>query len=346
MKPDVSILVSTYNHENYISECLQSILAQSFFKENKNFEILIYDDGSTDQTQSIAEQFVLKNPQIKYFTEHQRGMSFGLNLMIEKAQSDFIFSISADDKFLPNRVFQQRKILTEKPQTLTFSRPQLISETGQGLNPSEFPVFFQELPLTPEGMFRKFFFDANFLCAPSFAARKRDVLEIGKFNELSLQVQDFEYWIRALKKGFNIYVNKQPWVEYRIFSSGKNLSATKNDSRMLFEHKAVYGSFFENAPVALLKAAFANELEPASLQDERSIVAQLEMLMAKHPVPAVRHAALDLIYKKHQVPEWKKAYEDLKFTEAWFFSVANQLTKPQSLYKKILQRIPLLEKFI
>lgn len=92
----LSVVLPVYNVENYIKECLDSILCQEF----TNFELIIIDDGSVDNTREIVSDY--KDYRIRYFFQENSGLSAARNLGITKAEGDFIIFIDSDDIIKPD----------------------------------------------------------------------------------------------------------------------------------------------------------------------------------------------------------------------------------------------------
>lgn len=92
--PKVSIIIPVYNAEKYIGKCLDSILNQTY----KNIEVIVVNDGSTDNSEEIIKQYT-KNEKynIKYFKNENRGVSFSRNFGVNYAEGDYIFFVDADD---------------------------------------------------------------------------------------------------------------------------------------------------------------------------------------------------------------------------------------------------------
>lgn len=93
--PLISWIVPAYNVEKYIIDCLNSLVSIGLPKDC--FEVLVVDDGSTDNTLSLTEGFAAKHPSIKVFTQENRGLSITRNRAIEMAQGDYIHFVDADD---------------------------------------------------------------------------------------------------------------------------------------------------------------------------------------------------------------------------------------------------------
>ncbi len=94
----ISIIVPFYNVENYIEECLQSIVSQIFI----DFEVILIDDGSTDNSATICERFCKTDARFKYFKKTNEGVSSARNLGLQNASGDFITFVDSDDIIHPN----------------------------------------------------------------------------------------------------------------------------------------------------------------------------------------------------------------------------------------------------
>lgn len=103
-KPLVSIIIPFLDREKFLAEAIESVLTQSF----ENWELLLVDDGSTDSSFAIAEQFAEKHPQKIRLFEHEnrqwRGAGASRNLGIHYAKGDYITFLDSDDVFLPNAI--------------------------------------------------------------------------------------------------------------------------------------------------------------------------------------------------------------------------------------------------
>ena len=93
----ISVIIPIYNRQNFIEECLRSILTQSY----QNFEILIIDDGSTDQTVAVCKAIAKNEPRIKLFEAEHGGVSAARNIGLEAAKGDFVFFVDSDDVIHP-----------------------------------------------------------------------------------------------------------------------------------------------------------------------------------------------------------------------------------------------------
>jgi glycosyltransferase involved in cell wall biosynthesis len=104
-----------FNSERYITEAIDSVLAQTF----TDFELLLVDDGSTDTSSAIARDYVNRSPTTVRYLEHEghanRGMSAARNLGLRNAVGEFVALIDSDDVWRPNKLAEQLRILELHP---------------------------------------------------------------------------------------------------------------------------------------------------------------------------------------------------------------------------------------
>src|SRR6185437_2989393 len=89
----ISVIVPFYNVENYLAECLDSILGQSF----AHFEVLLVDDGSPDGSRSIAERYVARDPRVRLLTRPNGGLGAARNTGVRSARGEFLTFVDSDD---------------------------------------------------------------------------------------------------------------------------------------------------------------------------------------------------------------------------------------------------------
>ena len=111
MKKDykISIIIPVYNVEDYLSECVDSILNQTY----ENYEVLLIDDGSTDKSPQICDTYSEKNNKISVIHTRNRGLSAARNLGTEKAQGEYIFYLDSDD-YVENNVLERMLKIVEQ----------------------------------------------------------------------------------------------------------------------------------------------------------------------------------------------------------------------------------------
>lgn len=102
--PKVSIIVPVYKAEKYLNRCIDSILAQTF----TDWELLLIDDGSTDRSGDICDEYAKKDTRIRVFHKENGGVSSARNLGLDSAQGEWVTFIDADDYILPDFLVQSK----------------------------------------------------------------------------------------------------------------------------------------------------------------------------------------------------------------------------------------------
>ena len=126
----ISIITPSYNSEPYIEDCISSVLNQTY----TNWELLIIDDGSTDNSRQIIERFANFERRIKpIFLEKNIGAAAARNLALENCCSSYIAFLDSDDLWLPTKLDVQLRFMKENNYDFTFSSYNVVSENGKNI---------------------------------------------------------------------------------------------------------------------------------------------------------------------------------------------------------------------
>jgi len=168
---DVTIGMPVYNGANFIAEAIESLLAQTF----TDFELIISDNGSTDETESICRSFVKRDPRVQYFrSDCNRGAAWNYNRTFELSNSPYFKWASHDDICAPTLVERCVEVLDQEDAVvLCYAKTTFIDEKSQVINEYE-----DKLNLGATKPHRRFW---GFLrkpagCNPVFGLMRRDVL--------------------------------------------------------------------------------------------------------------------------------------------------------------------------
>ena len=135
---EISIIIPVYNTSKYIKKCLDSIANQTF----KNLEIIIVNDGSTDDSEDIIKQWIKKNNnvKIKYFNKENEGLSEARNFGVKKAEGRYISFIDSDDYIEQNLYENLKKYMDDNIDLIKF-KMKMINESGEIIKKIDGPVF-------------------------------------------------------------------------------------------------------------------------------------------------------------------------------------------------------------
>ena len=115
----VSIIMPVYNSEKFVSEAIESVLNQSY----KNWELLIVNDGSTDQSPKIINDYAEKDSRIKVFHRNNQGVSMARNFALDRICGEYVTFIDSDDVYLINRLERLLQVFAQyKDCDIVFSR--------------------------------------------------------------------------------------------------------------------------------------------------------------------------------------------------------------------------------
>lgn len=184
MNPKVSIIIPVYNGEKFIKKSIKSALKQNY----KNLEVIVVNDGSTDNTDKIVKKF---NNKIKYISKENGGVSSALNLGIKNASGEYISWLSHDDLYKTNKIKVQINYLNKCKQSnvILYSNYAFITENGRVWKKSQ-KMPYEELEKYPELALLKGYINGITLLIPKEAFEK-----YGYFNEKLKCTQDYDKWL-------------------------------------------------------------------------------------------------------------------------------------------------------
>jgi glycosyltransferase involved in cell wall biosynthesis len=201
--PKVSVIMSVYNGGRYIYESVSSILHQSY----SDFEFIIIDDGSTDNTNIYLES--INDSRLNIIHQDNKGLTASLNKAISVSKGEYIARQDADDISLPDRLEKQVEFLENKKDYL------LVGSYSYLINENSEHIGIYKLPLTDTEIRWAILFRNPF--GHSTVMMRSDILrkERIKYNESIKTAQDFELWSRIAKLGKMANIDKT-LVKYRI----------------------------------------------------------------------------------------------------------------------------------
>lgn len=212
--PEVSVVMSVFNGGKYLELAIRSILEQSF----QDFEFIIINDGSTDDSEKIIKEFALKDRRIRLISRENRGLVNSLNEGVNLARAPLIARMDADDIALPSRFSEQLKYLKKNPSIVCVgSDPIIIDDDGDELIHLQTPStndMIQHLLLSGHCPIEH----------PSVVFRKHIFMQLGGYRKKYETAEDYDLWLRMGEVGELANINK-PLIKYRYLNSsisGKN----------------------------------------------------------------------------------------------------------------------------
>jgi len=188
--PKVSVIMSVYNDSEFLEKSIKSILNQKF----KNFEFIILNDGSTDNSEKIIKKYLKKSKKILYiYSKHNKGLAFMLNLGIKHVRANYIIRHDADDYSLINRIKNQYTFM-EKNKDIS-----VLGSNSKDIFNKKKKFKITSMP-TKSTMIEKNLIKSNCLIHASLIIRKKFLTKVGLYNTKFLRCQDYELWLRGRNK--------------------------------------------------------------------------------------------------------------------------------------------------
>ena len=224
--PKISVICTCFNHAHYVIESMQSVLSQTY----KNYELIVVDDKSTDESPSIIEKVQKQHPEITFIRlEKNEGICKAFNTGFKICSGVFLIDLAADDILLPERLERRVKIFKTLDDSygVIFGDAEWIDDQGEqlGLRYEEFPH-----NSVPQGKIYQPLIERYFICSPTiifvdplFGSARRD--------DETLTYEDFDFWIRS-SRNFKYHYEQDVLVKKRKLTN----SLSQNQFKIFNKH--------------------------------------------------------------------------------------------------------------
>jgi glycosyltransferase involved in cell wall biosynthesis len=209
MKPFFSIVLPTYNRAKFLRVAIKSVLDQGF----ADWELLIVDDGSTDDTKAVVHS--IKDARIKYIYQENAERAAARNNGIDNAEGEYICFLDSDDEYLDNHLEALKNKITEKK----FAKGIYVSGVIREHNDQRIEIPFQDKSTFKNDV--SFLLLANETTIPTRVAIQREILEEYKFNETLNISEDTELFSRILVH-YPLIQLKDKTVIYKLHEDNTN----------------------------------------------------------------------------------------------------------------------------
>ena len=243
--PAVSVVLPAYNCGRWLGLAIESVLQQTF----ADFEIIIVNDGSTDNTEQIIHSF--NDQRINYVkNEKNEGLIYSLNKAIDSSRGKYIARMDSDDICRPERL-AKKKLFLDQNEDITVVASTVILINDQGENTVAWPL--DQQTITP-GQIKRAILKQNCVVHPTVMMRSEVIKEL-KYKSYQKNIEDYDLWLRMLSRGHKIAKIKEPLLLYRIHGDSITGIHLKNANpyfkhfqmKMRFLGKFSYTSWFSLA---------------------------------------------------------------------------------------------------
>lgn len=269
--PLVSVIVPVYNMERYLAETLESILRSDY----PNFEVIVIDDGSEDNSRAIAEDFVGKDHRVRLFSQANRGVSSARNNGIRQSKGEFILPVDADNIISKDYISEAVKVLKDNPNVKVVScEAEFIGEKSG------------------RWKFRPFRLDV--ICRDNIIDncalyRKVDWLKVGGYCEELKGREDWDFWLSLFEWGGDFVRLPFVGLYYRYRSDSKRIATRKLKKKIIdilnIRHKPLFylqlgGKLHYNRTHSRLMNTIKSWFQPHSVYFNTSDPSLIKMVYA------------------------------------------------------------------
>ncbi len=215
----VTVLMPVYNNQAHVAHAIESILEQTYL----DLDLVIVDDFSTDSTRDIIQGFALVDDRVRIiFNTENLGIPETRNILLDNISSDskYFAILDGDDIADPERIERQVKFIEEKEIDGCGSNLRIIDGDGNQTGTREYPLEYSGI--------KNNILHFNPFAQSSMLIKAEVLDEVGGYDEKLERVQDYDLWIRIIKKGFVLENMKEKLTSFRVH---ENQGKTKNSKK-------------------------------------------------------------------------------------------------------------------
>jgi glycosyltransferase involved in cell wall biosynthesis len=205
--PLISVIMPVYNADRFLQEAVDSILNQTL----DDFELIVINDGSTDGSLSLLQDYAAKDPRVRLFSRENKGLVATLNEGISAARGEFIARMDADDRCEPTRFALQIDRLRQEPALVALgSWAVAIDQDGMRIGPAPVPLEHEEIE-------RALLAGRSCIYHPAVMMRAPALRQIGGYRDMA-PAEDFDLWLRLSEVGRLANLREPLFIWRRVFS--------------------------------------------------------------------------------------------------------------------------------
>jgi glycosyltransferase involved in cell wall biosynthesis len=216
MKPKISIIMPVYNSEKYLKDSIESIINQTF----RDFEFIIINDGSTDNSLKIIKEYTKLDERIKIIDQKNTGVSYSRNMGIKKSTGEYVAFIDSDDIWLENKLeLQLAEFILNKDLKICGTWAIVIDELGEEKRKFEYPPV-DDKSIKLNSIYKNPFITSSVMI-------KKDILNPNELFKIDMRLaEDYEFITRYIHKNKCKNISKYI-VKYRIHKNNSDNTLLK-----------------------------------------------------------------------------------------------------------------------
>ena len=213
--PRISVILPTFNRAQSLQRAIESVLNQSY----RDFELIVVDDGSTDETAQVISDFESANV-VAIASDSNRGVSWARNRGLDRARGDIVCFIDSDDAYLPGKLGYVAEHFEKRPEIDLFVD---LYERRNNSSDQAKPRRHCNPVVEDFAFFRSALLQGRLSTAtPAINVRRQVLLDVGYFDELLTEAEDLDILLRISTRHRCTATNKILWVKY---ASADSISA-------------------------------------------------------------------------------------------------------------------------
>ncbi|MBC5993214.1 glycosyltransferase family 2 protein [Pontibacter cellulosilyticus] len=223
--PLVTVICLCYNHERFLAEALDSVLAQTY----QNVEVIVVDDSSTDGSVKIIQSYLQQYPHIRFVSTGKNvGNCAAFNMGLQASKGEFIIDFATDDVLLPERIAQQVEAFgkLDKSYGVVYTDAAYITDASEFLY-----LHSQKYEPAPDGDVFAEVLRRYFICPPTMMVRRQVFEDLGGYDA-TLAYEDFDFWVRSSRKYKYYYLDKVT-TKRRVHEQALSRGLYKPGNKML-----------------------------------------------------------------------------------------------------------------
>ena len=225
MKPLVSVIVPLYNAAPFIGEALESVIASTY----RPMEVVVVDDGSTDNSLSIAQDIAKRHPEIKVLHQPNAGVSAARNHAIREAKGTFILPLDADDTISPTYIAHAVEAMKDDVRVVGSKAEYIGAKQGEWKLPNYSPELLARRNMIPiTSLFRK-----------------ADWMRVGGFCEEEIYREDWDFWLSMMELGGKFVRLEETGLYYRVLQGSRRSQAKAQKRAIVDAINRRHGAYME-----------------------------------------------------------------------------------------------------
>lgn len=246
--PLISIIVPCYNQAHFLDATLESVYSQTY----KNWECIIVNDGSPDNTNEVAEKWIKKNANFKYIYQENGGLSNARNTGLKNANGDYLLCLDSDDILHKQKLEKSAEAIISENSKVVATNFVRFKDTIKKLRPAHCELShdlfnYKSILLN---------WDSKFTFPPHTLIFSKDLIKSVRFNENLKAKEDWFFWLNIFKQNPKTSYIKEPLVFYRKSAN----SMTKNFDHMQTNRSIAYETIFESLDGIDLQKSFLKKI--------------------------------------------------------------------------------------